>query len=247
MQVIKIKGTHVGNRAGGGVMKRRGIHKPTVEDVVEISGLEMLHPGGLLLTQRTAEMAGLRPSMEFLDVSSGRGTQAIYYARKFGVRVTGIDLSPVMTSTATENARLNKLHDLVTFITADSQELPFATGSFDAVVNECDVGIPDDSQQVLSEMVRVAKPNASVVIHESIWTQKLSPSEKDELVERYGTTPLEHTKWVNMFAKAGLSEIVSEAEPWSRPEMFWSIRKDCKVSHPSQMEGFFENTAPAGY
>ena len=28
-------------------MKRKGIHKPTIEDAIEISGIEILHPGGL--------------------------------------------------------------------------------------------------------------------------------------------------------------------------------------------------------
>ncbi|MFD2413581.1 hypothetical protein [Paenibacillus rhizoplanae] len=35
-------------------------------------------------------------------------------------------------------------------------------------MNECAVGIPDDSQQVLNEMVRVVKLGGRVVIHESI-------------------------------------------------------------------------------
>ena len=37
-------------------MKRKGIHKPTVEDAIEISGIEILHPGGHELTKRTAEL-----------------------------------------------------------------------------------------------------------------------------------------------------------------------------------------------
>ena len=34
-------------------MRRRGIHKPTIEDIVETSGIETLHPGGFALTRRT--------------------------------------------------------------------------------------------------------------------------------------------------------------------------------------------------
>jgi hypothetical protein len=33
-------------------MKRQGLHRPTIEDVVEISGIETLHPGGFPLTLR---------------------------------------------------------------------------------------------------------------------------------------------------------------------------------------------------
>ena len=74
------------------IMKRLGIHRPTIEDAVEISGIEMLHPGGLALTRRTAELAKLRPGKTVLDVSSGRGTQSMLYAAEYGVDVTGIDM-----------------------------------------------------------------------------------------------------------------------------------------------------------
>ena len=66
-------------------MKREGIHIPTVEDAVEISGIEILHPGGYELTKRTAEMCELKKGMSVLDVSSGRGTQSVFYAKTFGV------------------------------------------------------------------------------------------------------------------------------------------------------------------
>ncbi len=61
--------------------------------------------------------------------------------------------------------------------------------SFDVVINECAVGIPDNSQKVLDEMLRVVKPKGAVAIHESTWIKELSKIEKDEILERYGTKP----------------------------------------------------------
>jgi len=40
-------------------MKRNGTHE--IERVIELSGIEMLHPGGMAMTRRTAEVAGLVP------------------------------------------------------------------------------------------------------------------------------------------------------------------------------------------
>jgi ubiquinone/menaquinone biosynthesis C-methylase UbiE len=185
------------------MMKRKGIHKPTIEDVIELSGIEALHPGGFALTKRTAELAGLKPGVKVLDVSSGRGTQSIYYAQEFGVEVVGLDIAEEMVSTATEKAKMAGVDNLVSFKLGDSQDLPFEDNSFDVVINECAVGIPDDSQKVLNEMVRVAKPGAAVVIHESTWREKLSDENKEEISERYG----------------------------SKPEMFWKIRKDRDVKN----------------
>jgi len=216
-------------------MKRKGIHKPTVEDVIELSGLEMLHPGGIALTKRTAELANLKPGLKLLDVSCGRGTQSIFYAQEYGVEVTGLDLSEEMIQTAIENAKNATIDNLVSCKLGDSQDLPFDDNSFDVVVNECAVGIPDDSQKVLDEMVRVAKPGGVIVIHESTWRKKLSDAEKEEISERYGTTPLEYDEWISMLQKAGVREILTEFDEWSKPEMFWKIRKDRDVKHFSKV------------
>lgn len=210
-------------------MKRKGKYRPTIEDCVEMSGIETLHPGGFALTRRTAELVGLRPGMTVLDVSSGRGTQSIFYASEFGVRVTGLDLSDEMVETARINSKKSGTDDLVDFLKGDSQSLPFADNTFDAVINECAVGIPDDSQKVLSEMVRVLKPGGAIALHESTWKKDVSSARKEELSERYGTTPLAHDEWITLMKKAGARDITAEFEQWSKPEMFWKVRKDRDV------------------
>ena len=183
-------------------MRRKGIYKPTVEDIIELSGIEALHPGGMALTKRTAELAELKSGLKVLDVSSGRGTQSIFYAKEYDVDVTGVDISEEMINAAVEKAKTENVDELTTFKLGDSQNLPFKDNTFDVVINECAVGIPDDSQKVLDEMVRVAKKNAPVIIHESTWRKKLTVDEKDEISERYGTTPLELDEWIGMLKKA---------------------------------------------
>ena len=212
-------------------MKRQGTYKPTVEDAIEIGGIEILHPGGYNLTKRTAELCELREGLKVLDVSSGRGTQSIFYAETFGVNVTGLDISQEMVDTATRHAEDRGMSGQVRFVTGDSQDLPFPDNTFDVVINECAVGIPDDSQKVLNEMLRVVKPQGAVAIHESTWRKKLNECEKQEIAERYGTTPLEFGEWTEMLHKAGTINIVSEFDEWSEPQMFWKIRKDRDVKH----------------
>jgi ubiquinone/menaquinone biosynthesis C-methylase UbiE len=227
-------------------MKRKGRHRPTIEDLVEISGIETLHPGGFALTRRTAELLDLQPGMRLLDVSSGRGTQAVFYARHFGVTVVGVDLAGEMVVAARRKAAAAGLGDRVTFRQGDSQALPFEDDGFDAVVNECAVGIPDDSQQVLDEMVRVARPGATLAIHESLWRRAMPEAEKIELTERYGTTPLAAEEWQAMLRRAGVVDIVTEIEPWSQPEMFWKIRTARDVAKPSQVLSLPERIRTVG-
>lgn len=212
-------------------MKRKGTYKPTIEDTIELAGIEILHPGGFALTKRTAEFAGLTHGLKVLDVSSGRGTQSRFYAKEYGVQVTGIDISDDMVRTATAATINAGLSHMVNFCVGDSQLLPFSNDTFDVVINECAVGIPDDSQKVLVEMVRVLKPGGKIIIHESTWRGELPETEKEELSERYGTTPLLKDEWLSMLHTAGVKSVVHESEPWSQPEMFWKIRKDRDVKH----------------
>lgn len=221
-------------------MKRKGLYRPTLEDAVEISGIEILHPGGLELTKKTAELCELKEGMNVLDVSSGRGTLAIYYAKNYGVNVTGLDISEEMVKTATKKASDHDISDKVKFILGDSQDLPFSENTFDVVINECAVGIPDDSQKVLNEMIRVVKPNGAIAIHESTFRVKLQMHEREEISERYGTTPLEFEEWIEMLEIAGTQNIISETEYWSKPEMFWNVRMDRKVANPRKTLTFIE-------
>lgn len=108
------------------------------------------------------------------------------------------------------------------------------------------MGIPDDSQKVLDEMVRVAKPGAALAIHESLWRQPLAAAEKVELAERYGTTPQDAGQWEAMLRSAGVEAIVAEIEPWSQPEMFWQIRAERDVARPSQVLSLSERIRTVG-
>ncbi len=207
-------------------MKRQGLYQPSCEDMIEMGGFEILHPGGTALTQRTGEVIKLKPGMHILDVSSGRGTQSIYYNQQFGVRVTGLDLSDEMVKSARENAKRAGVSDMVTFVKGDSQNLPFEDNHFDAVINECAVGIPDDSQKVLNEMTRVTKKGGLIGIHESTWLKELTHEYREEFADRYGTSPLYLKEWLSLLDNAGVKKVEYEMDRWSQPEQFWNTRKD---------------------
>ena len=69
-----------------------------------------------------------------------------------------------------------------------------------------------------------------------IWPKSGERTAENEIPERYGTSPLEYSEWIDMLKKAGAINIVSEFDEWSKPEMFWKIRKDRNVKdHKSVM------------
>lgn len=204
----------------------------SVEDVIEMSGVETLHPGGLDLSRRIADLVKFSPSMNILDVSSGKGVFASLYAKEYGCRVTGIDINEKFVDIARRRAEGDGVTGLVKFDIGDSRKLPYANNSFDVSANECAVGLTaiNDPQQVLNEMVRVTKKGGKVIIHESTWLKDYPVNSKREIAAAMGTTPYTVEEWKLMLAKAGAK--AETVEDWSgmenarkmRPGFKWSDR-----------------------
>ena len=78
---------------------------------------------------------GLGPDSRVLEVASGSGGPGLFLVRCTGCRLVGIDIHDGGIQAATEAARQAGLEDRAAFVRHDAQEpLPFADGSFDAVI-----------------------------------------------------------------------------------------------------------------
>jgi len=194
------------------------------EDVIEMSGVETLHPGGFDLSRRIGELVSFSPSVRVLDVSSGKGAFACLYAREFGCSVTGIEINPRFVDIARRRAVDSGVADKVHFEIGDSRNLPFPDGVFDVAVNECAVGLTaiDAPQRVLNEMARVTRIGGTIVIHESTWLKTLSFQERREASQRLGTTPFTVEEWQGMLVSAGA--VPKAVEDWSGIENAMKIR-----------------------
>ena len=98
---------------------------------------DALHPGGAQLTERLGRLLNLTQTSRVLDVASGRGDGALVLAARLGCEVVGLDFGRRNVETAAKEARNLKLADRVAFYCGDAERLPFADGTFDAVVCEC--------------------------------------------------------------------------------------------------------------
>lgn len=206
--------------------------KPTLEDVLELSGLEILHPGGLEITARIGEIVDMK-GKGILDVACGRGILPCYYAKRFGARIVGVDISPEMIRSCLQRARREGVERLTEFRLADSLVLPFEDDRFATVVNECAVGLTSDPQRCLEEMARVTRPGGHVVIHESVWLKELPASDKAESAERLGTVPYGVDEWKAMMEATGLRDIWTE--DWSALENMSKLRPSRKIKSPNDI------------
>jgi len=211
--------------------------KPTMEDIIELSGIDVLHPGGFELSQRISEIVNMRDK-KVLDVACGRGSFACYYAKNFNAKITGVDLSPDMVKASINRAKEEGVEDLTEFKVADALDLPFPDDSFDVVVNECAVGLTSNPQKCLTEMVRVTKPECYVVIHESLWLKELPESEKKDIAKRLGTVPYKLSEWKEMLTKAGATNIWHE--DWSSIDKMSKIRLDREITSLNNVFSLWE-------
>ena len=142
---------------------------------------EILHPGGLELTARLAEVAQIKPGSRVLDIASGRGTTACFLSKRHDCRVVGIDLSPVSASFAKNKAQDEKVVQKVSFATADAESLPFSNEAFDVVVSECAFSLLPDKNTAAKEIVRVLKPGGRLAITDVFLQFPLSQDLKTQI------------------------------------------------------------------
>ena len=93
-----------------------------------------------------------------LDAGCGIGNTAIWLARTYGVRVTGVSICKPEVEFATEHAALNGVSHLVEFHHADFMNLPFPDNTFDVVLNQESFCYAADQPAYLKGVLRVLKP-----------------------------------------------------------------------------------------
>jgi ubiquinone/menaquinone biosynthesis C-methylase UbiE len=79
------------------------------------------------------EKLGLTPASHLLDLGSGIGGPARFFARTYGCKVTGIDLSDFNHRAAQQRTREAGLDHLVTCVQGDALAVPFPDESFSHV------------------------------------------------------------------------------------------------------------------
>ncbi|CAG9335476.1 unnamed protein product [Blepharisma stoltei] len=95
-----------------------------------------------------------------LEVGVGTGSNFEYYPR--GVRVIGVDWSPDMLKECNSKPK-GKLKN-VTLAEMDAKSLSFSDELFDTVVATFVLSSTDNPSAVIKEMIRVCKPNGTILI-----------------------------------------------------------------------------------
>jgi len=124
----------------------------------DLAAVDEFHAGGLEATQELAKHMELRSGLRVLDVGSGIGGPARYFAAEHGCRVTGIDLTEEFVRVAGSLTRRTKLDGVVEFRQGSALQLPFERHTFDrAYMIHVGMNIAD-KVGIFREVRRVLKP-----------------------------------------------------------------------------------------
>jgi SAM-dependent methyltransferase len=111
------------------------------------------------------ERLDIQPGEKVLDVACGTGNLAIPAARK-GAVVTGVDIAPNLIEQARKNAEAENLD--CQFDEGDAEALPYADGSFDAVVTMFGAMFAPRPEKAAEELARVCRSGGRIAM--ANWT-----------------------------------------------------------------------------
>lgn len=113
--------------------------------------------------RRMVELLDVPKGGRILEIAVGTGANLPFLSRLVGPggEIIAADLSTAMMHVA--QRRAESLQSPIHFVRADACHLPFADDTFDAVFHFGGLNMFGDVEAALREMVRVAKPGASIV------------------------------------------------------------------------------------
>lgn len=117
--------------------------------------------------KKVVKIIGRQNPDSILDIATGTGDLAIMMAQKLNPKkIVGLDLSQGMLDVGIQKVATKNLTNCITMTQGDSENLPFDDNSFDAITVAFGVRNFENLDKGLSEILRVLKPQGTLVILE---------------------------------------------------------------------------------
>ena len=169
---------------------------------------EQIHSGKDEVTDRMAVAVGLKPGVYVLDVCSALGAPARHIAKKYGVKVTGLDFTKTMLTKAVERTKAAGLDSLITYIEGNAMDMPFKKETFDVVWGQEAWCYVTDKDQLMAEAARVLKPGGKIIFTDWVITGKVEEPLLAKLYESMAFPYMETLQgWADLMKRYGFENI----------------------------------------
>src|SRR5262249_21729253 len=125
-----------------------------------------------------------QPGERILDLSTGTGWTSRLVARR-GASVVGADIAEDLLEAARARAAADGLS--IEYRIGDAEDLPFATGEFDAVISTVGVMFASRQEAAAAELARVCRPGGRIAL--TTWTADGNVLKMFEVMKRYMPAP----------------------------------------------------------
>src|SRR6266576_4314404 len=129
-----------------------------------LAPFDHFHGRGVAATREIAAQLALKPGERVLDIGSGIGGPARWFAAKYGVQVTGVDLTPEFCAAAEALNAATGLGDRVRIIHGSALALPVPEGAFDAAYSQNVIMNIADKKQFYREAFRALRPGGRLAL-----------------------------------------------------------------------------------
>ncbi|MEH1810070.1 SAM-dependent methyltransferase [Nostoc sp.] len=179
----------------------------TGHEVLAAAGKKYLRPGGRIATEKLFQWANFQPGETVLELGSSFGYSAIALAKKYHVKVVGIEKNPDSVACARTNICAAGLENQVEIIEGNIFNLEAIPGKFDYVLAEAILTMqsPLGKVKILAEIHNRLKLGGKFLSHELLASDKEEQIHADlARVIRVNSTPLSESNWITVFATAEL-------------------------------------------
>src|SRR5438132_1629085 len=129
-----------------------------------LAPFDHFHGRGVLATQEIAAQLALQPGERVLDIGSGIGGPARWFAATCAVQVTGVDLTPEFCAAAEALNAATGLADRVTIINGSALALPVPDSTFDAAYSQNVIMNIADKRLFYREAFRALRPGGRLAL-----------------------------------------------------------------------------------
>lgn len=136
-------------------------------EIDDLAGIDEFHALGRPATMALAELAGVGPGVEVVDVGAGLGGPARFLAARLGASVTAVEPVERFRDACAELNRRAGLAETIRTLDGAATRLPLEDGSMDVAWMQAVAISVEDKRAMAAELRRVVRPGGRLAFFDS--------------------------------------------------------------------------------